>query len=99
MASLHTEVLAQRRFQHDLLKIRSEYQAPAAGSSPEVIDWLEGELAAWQRCRLCCQLSRPLPGLKNAVNIREFYMQRPYRSSITDPRRVADSLPAHLPAR
>jgi len=60
---------------------------------------LEGESATRQRCRLCCRLLEPLPALNSAAKIREFYRKRRYRSSIMNPKSVADSLPAHLPAR
>ena len=55
--------------------------------------------AIWQRCRLWCRLLGPLLTLKHLAIRRNFCMQRPYRSSITNPISIADSLPAHLPAR
>ena len=61
-------------------------------------NFLGSEPATGQRCRLCCRLLGPLPTLDSAAKTREFYIKRPYRSSITNPKSVADSLPAHFPA-
>ena len=60
---------------------------------------LGSEPATGQHCRLCCRLFGPLPTLNSAAKIREFYVKRPCRSFITNPKSVADSLPAHFPAR
>ena len=56
------------------------------------------EPATGQRCRLCCRLLGALPTLNSAAKIREFYTKLLYRFSITNPKSVADSLPAHFPA-
>ena len=59
---------------------------------------LGSEPATGQRCRLCCRLLGTLPTLNSAAKIREFYTKLLYRFSITNPKSVADSLPAHFPA-
>ena len=61
------------------------------------MNWMGSEPATGQRCRLCCRLLGALPTLNSAAKIREFYTKLLQRFSITNPKSVADSLPAHFP--